>query len=73
MVKKGEDSASGPGGHAGERLREFLRERLHPGASPDELNPELARTKKDKDRGLEEKEAGQIDNADRDSDKAADI
>jgi hypothetical protein len=50
MRKKGEDSPSVPGGHAAERLREFLRERLPPGASPDELNPELAKNKKDKDR-----------------------
>ena len=50
MRKKGEDSPSVPGGHAAERLREFLRERLPPGAPPDELNPELAKNKKDKDR-----------------------
>jgi len=58
MRKKSEDSSSVPGGHAAERLREFLRERLPPGASPDELNPDLAKNKpdlaknkKDKDRG----------------------
>jgi len=27
------------GGHAAERLREFLRKRLPPGTSPEELNP----------------------------------
>lgn len=56
MRKKGDDSPSVPGGHAAERLQEFLRERLPSGASPDELNPELAKNnnKKDSDRGPEE-------------------
>ena len=61
MRKKGEDSPLVPGGHAAERLREFLRERLPPGAPPDELNPELARDKKnnkDKARGPEENKGG---------------
>jgi hypothetical protein len=45
-----DDDASGqPGGHAARRLRDFLRGRLPPGASPEELNPELLEEKKDKD------------------------
>jgi hypothetical protein len=58
MRKKGEEFPSTPGGHAAERLREFLRERLPPGTSPDELNPESSKNKKDKERGPEEKQGG---------------
>ena len=58
MRKKGEEPPSAPGGHAADRLNEFLRERLPPGASPDELNPELPKNKKDKKRGSEEEEGG---------------
>jgi hypothetical protein len=49
-------NSSTPGGHAADRLKEFLRERLPPGASPDELNPELAKKKKDKERDSEGKQ-----------------
>jgi hypothetical protein len=64
MRKQAEDAPSVPGGHAAERLREFLRGRLPPGTSPEELNPEFIEKPKHKDRGPEEKEAEEKDNAD---------
>jgi hypothetical protein len=57
MPKQAEDAPSVPGGHAAERRREFLRERLPAGAAPDELNPQLVKKNKQKDRGPDEKEA----------------
>ena len=55
MVKKGEDSPLGPGGHARERLQEFLKEDfpLERHLSSDKLNPQLVRNKKDEERGLD--------------------
>jgi hypothetical protein len=56
MRKQPEDAPSAPGGHAAERLREFLRERLPAGAPPEELNPELIKKNEQKDRGSDQKE-----------------
>jgi hypothetical protein len=51
-----DDDASGqPGGHAARRLRDFLRGRLPPGASPEELNPDLLDEKKDEDAAKDKK------------------
>jgi hypothetical protein len=41
MRKPGDDKQPPPGGRAAERLREFLRARLPPGSSPDEVNPAI--------------------------------
>ncbi len=42
MKKPGDDTPDPPGGRAAERLREFLEKRLPPGATPDDLNPDIA-------------------------------
>jgi len=42
MKKPGDETPDPPGGRAAERLREFLDQRLPPGASPEDLNPEIA-------------------------------
>jgi hypothetical protein len=42
MKKPGDETPDPPGGRAAERLREFLEKRLPPGATPDDLNPEIA-------------------------------
>ena len=56
MRKQPEDAPSVPGGHAAERLREFLRERLPPGTSTDALNPEIVDEETaNRDRGAEER------------------
>lgn len=54
-----EDDASTPGGHAARRLEEFLKGRLPPGSSPDDLNPELAKKKKDNSQTREEGSGGE--------------
>jgi hypothetical protein len=47
MRRPGDTEREPKGGRAAERLREFLKERLPPGASPEELNPEAAKSKKE--------------------------
>lgn len=42
MKKPGDETPDPPGGRAAERLREFLEKRLPPGATPEDLNPEIA-------------------------------
>ena len=44
-----------PGGHAARRLRDFLWGRLPPGATSEQLNPDLLDEKKDKDAVKDEK------------------
>jgi hypothetical protein len=41
------DSSASDGGHAAERLREFLAKRLPPGAAAEELEAEIAKWKKE--------------------------
>jgi len=53
-----EDDAPTPGGHAARRLEEFLKGRLPPGGSPDELNPELAEKKRDNSQTRKEDKSG---------------
>jgi len=47
MERPGDNEPEPEGGRAAERLREFLRERLPAGASPEELNAEIAKWKKE--------------------------
>jgi len=47
MQRPDDDEPEQPGGHAARRLEDFLRGRLPPGVSPEQLNPELAKKKKD--------------------------
>jgi hypothetical protein len=47
MRRPGDTEAEPEGGRAAERLREFLKKRLPPGASPEELNAEIAKWKKE--------------------------
>jgi hypothetical protein len=47
MKRPGDDEPEPEGGRAAERLREFLQERLPAGASPEELNAEIAKWKKE--------------------------
>ena len=49
MERPGDPEPEAKGGRAAERLREFLKERLPEGGSPEELNPEAAKPKKDKE------------------------
>jgi hypothetical protein len=51
MKRPGDKEAEPEGGRAAERLREFLKERLPQGASPEELNPEAAKWKKENEEG----------------------
>jgi hypothetical protein len=69
MRKQPEDAPSVPGGHAAERLREFLRGRLPAGASTDELNPELVEKAKRKDGGPDQRDAKEKDNVAENGDK----
>jgi hypothetical protein len=48
MRKDAENMPSEPNGHAAERLREFLRERVPPGTFPEEVNPGLKEKEKRK-------------------------
>ena len=45
-----DDQPTPPGGRAAERLKEFLERRLPPGASPEELNPEIAEKKQEEEK-----------------------
>jgi hypothetical protein len=45
MRRPAGDEPEPEGGRAAERLREFLAKRLPPGASPEELNAEIAKWK----------------------------
>ena len=54
-----DDQPSPPGGRAAERLREFLEKRLPPGASPEELNPEVAEEKRKKENEEESSPPGE--------------
>lgn len=47
MRRPGDNEPEPEGGRAAERLREFLQERLPAGASPEELNAEIAKLKKE--------------------------
>ena len=46
MKRPNENEPEPKGGRAAERLREFLKERLPEGVSPEELNPEAEKRKK---------------------------
>jgi hypothetical protein len=48
MGESEDDSPEKPGGRAARRLEDFLKRRLPPGVSAEELNPELAEKNKDK-------------------------
>ena len=47
MKRPGDNEPEPEGGRAAERLREFLKERLPAGASPEELNAEIAKWKEE--------------------------
>lgn len=47
MRKPNDDMQPPPGGRAAERLREFLRGRLPPTSSPDDVNPAIPDEKSD--------------------------
>lgn len=47
MRRAGDNEPEPEGGRAAERLREFLKERLPEGASPEELNAEIAKWKEE--------------------------
>lgn len=47
MRRPGDNEPEPEGGRAAERLREFLQKRLPAGASPEELNAEIAKWKKE--------------------------
>ena len=68
MQKPDEDEPEQPGGHAARRLEDFLKGRLPPGASPEELNPELGKNelaKKKKGESGAQGEEGPAPNDDR--------
>ena len=54
MRKSDDDGTEPPGGRAAKRLEEFLKGRLPPGVSPEELNPGLAQEQKDEGGAQEE-------------------
>jgi hypothetical protein len=55
MRRRGQDEPEPEGERAAERLREFLKKRLPPGASPEELNAEIAKwTKENQNRSGDE-------------------
>jgi hypothetical protein len=47
MQRPSDNEPEPTGGRAAERLREFLARRLPPGASPDEINAEIAKWKQE--------------------------
>ena len=47
MKRPGDNEPEPPGGRAAERLREFLRQRLPPNASPEEIRAEAERLAKE--------------------------